>query len=347
MRDYNAYIIPSCVFVGFAIHDLFIAILLLGSKARKASDTILWKLALLTWLLILVFVFFQVVVLDFYASPYYVSLSFLAFIVGANYLAHFLATIGITLMMVVRVRLFYGAKSAFYRLMAVFGVLVVLFKGAACTIGTLVCLHVSNGDYAHFTYDPLYTKIALSFAVALPIEGVFAVSGTLSFLYFLTDFKGFNNIAIQKDKKFQSEGLRLLVIFALNIAVAILAICVAIEDMYIDHVSFFIPSCIYALEFHAFLDLSYNNAKVMLATTRSSEKKDKSTNIINRNTNNSRVDQSNESVDEPNYFQASGYNASYGEFKSRHIPADHKPQFYQASINSMPPKSPNPTVEYF
>ncbi|KAJ3253055.1 hypothetical protein HK103_001017 [Boothiomyces macroporosus] len=346
MRDYNAYIIPSCVFVGFAIHDLFIAILLLGAKARKAGSTILWKVALITWILILAFVVCQVVVLDYYASPYYTTISFVAFMVGINYVTHFLATIGITAMMVVRVRLFYGAKSSFYRLMAVFGVLVVLFKGIACTIGTLVCLHVSNGDYAHFTYDPLYTDIALSFAVALPIEGVFAVSGTLSFLYFLTDFKGFNNKEIRKDKKFQSEGLRLLVIFALNIAVAILAICVAIEDMYIDHVSFFIPSCIYALEFHAFLDLSYNNAKEMLATTRSSEKKEKSTNLVNRHTSNSRANQTFDSHDEqPNVFQAAGYSASY-EFKSRNPHSEYKPQLYHAPINSMPPKQ-NPTVEYF
>ncbi|KAJ3269015.1 hypothetical protein HDV01_001942 [Terramyces sp. JEL0728] len=267
MRPFVAYTVPACLFVGFAIHDLFSSFILLLMKYKTAGNTILWKIAFATCMLLFVFVVFQIMVLDFFASPYNVTNQYIGFIIGMNYLLAWLVTVGVSFMLVVRIKLFYGKTSMLFKLMTIYGGVVVVLKAVGESIGLYVCYRVAIGKYVIPNYDPLYPTVALALAFGLTFEAVFSAIGTFSFLYFLTGFQGFKRDII-RDRKFQKEGARLVVIFVLNVIVATLGIWLAIDDNWIDHSAYFVPSCIYSLELYVFLDLSYNNAKDMLISSK-------------------------------------------------------------------------------
>ncbi|KAJ3318975.1 hypothetical protein HDV06_006790 [Boothiomyces sp. JEL0866] len=351
MREFIAYTIPSCLFVGFAIHDLFSSLILLLTKFKTAGNTILWKIAFLTWFFIFALIAVQVMVLDFFASPYVATNMYVGIIIGLNYFMNWLVTLGITFMLVVRIKLFYGKTSTIFKMMTIYGVVVVLLKLAGNILGMYVCYRVANGQYLIPNFDPLYPSVALALAFGLSFEGVFSAIGTVSFLYFLTGFQGFKNEIIS-DKKFQYEAARLTVIFGLSVLVSILGIWLAINDNWIDHSAYFIPSCIYSLELLAFLDLSYNNAKDMLVSS-----KDKSSSKNNSRTGvESRQKSSNQK--EPQYdrqfksMTSSQYSANQSQY-----PASQYSNQQDFKLTAMPPKptqrqktheyDPTKVVNYF
>ncbi|KAJ3253054.1 X-ray repair cross-complementing protein 5 [Boothiomyces macroporosus] len=196
-------------------------------------------------------------------------------------------------------------------------------------------------------------SVALALAFGLSFEGVFSAIGTVSFLYFLTGFQGFKRDII-KDKKFQYEAARLTVIFGLSILVSILGIWLAINDNWIDHSAYFIPSCIYSLELLAFLDLSYNNAKEMLVSSKEkSGSRNSRTGIESRQKSTTAV--SIQGKDLPQYerqfksMASSQYSASqnpYSPEQSQFANQYSQGNTSEFKLTSMPPKQQKKTHTY-
>ena len=70
MRNNEAYSTTSGLLIGLGIPDFLASLMILTSKAKTASNTILWRTALATWISLGLFLIFQFLVLDYLTSPY-------------------------------------------------------------------------------------------------------------------------------------------------------------------------------------------------------------------------------------------------------------------------------------
>ncbi|KAJ3345496.1 hypothetical protein HDU91_007333, partial [Kappamyces sp. JEL0680] len=272
MRVLNAFVTPSGLILGLSLQPLFSSFLILLNKAAVARTT-LWRLSLVAFLCVLSFVFWQVIVLDLQASPYPQSTHWLGVVLFGNYLTNQLATISIASLLVSRVRIFYGSSSRFAMFMTLFACLVVLAKACGNGIG----LKVSVDSYFSRPYDyrdnALYTYIPLVESSAMALEGMFQVSGTVSFIHYLLGGSAFARAKSEQEVNLiKAESLRLFLVASCSIVDIVFALWVVLgSDDYINHNAYYLPSLIYSLMLYSFLDLSYNKAKnILMSRTTSS-----------------------------------------------------------------------------
>lgn len=258
LRTSNAYLATSTVLVGAAIPDFGASFMLLAGKF-SSRQTAVWKLAVFTWISLGMFLTAQFLVLDFISSPYKAPSYWFGTIIGANYFSNFLVTVGISILLVLRIRIFYGKKNGFYKAMLLAGFIVGLLKGAANALGVYISYKAATLKIPAPQFDPNYKYIAPAFAISMTGEGIFAIVGTLSFISFL---RGDNT---NSSKLVNKEIFRIAIISILNIICVALAIWITFDDNYINHSSFWIPSLIYSMELFCFLDLSYNSARAILS----------------------------------------------------------------------------------
>ncbi|KAJ3275590.1 hypothetical protein HDV01_007593 [Terramyces sp. JEL0728] len=262
--------------LGMALHNLASAAFILIVKAKLAYKTGLWNVAILAWLSLTGFVVLQIIAIDYISSPYMTGNSFLGMIFLLNYCFNFLTTIFVTALIVIRIRLFYGA-STFSYIMYFMGFLTILGKGAGNGIGVVVSVQYIQLIYNSPVEDPLYPKIALVMTFALLFEALFTAIGTLSFLSYLTDFKLAEGLFTMQNKVLKKETGKLFLVIFLNFINASFAVWVAFDDNWISHNGFFMDSLTYTLELYAFIELSYISAKkLILETHKTSTEKSRS-----------------------------------------------------------------------
>ncbi|KAJ3360104.1 hypothetical protein HDU91_004707, partial [Kappamyces sp. JEL0680] len=266
MRDYNAYLTPSGIFTGMALYELFSAWLLLFRIPNK--NTGLWKMSLVTSLLMIFIVVVDMVALDYLSSPYVSPSWFIGTCFVAAYFFNIFGTVLLAVMFLMRIKIFYGVKSNFYKSMMALSIVMIAVKGAGDALGVYVSYSFANGSYSSPVSHPLYKDIPLVLAIATTLEGIFSAAGSISFLYYLTDFNG-SNWSQLREKVFMKEGSRLVLIVCIHAVIVYLGICVYFDDNYISHCGFFLPALAYSLELNTFLDLSYNSAKEILSEAQS------------------------------------------------------------------------------
>jgi hypothetical protein len=155
-REDTAYFTPAAIFLGLGFHDAVSSVYLLLSKAGGASGTPIWRVAWIVWFLLVGFMLCQFIALDFQSVPYPVPNWWPGLIQILNYGFNLLVTIGVGVMLLMRIRVFYGKRSISYIAMVVMFLGVLVFKGLGDGYGILVSYHVMTNQYLVYTEDPLY-----------------------------------------------------------------------------------------------------------------------------------------------------------------------------------------------
>jgi hypothetical protein len=262
-REYLAYLAPAAFLVGAAIPDLGASFLLLASKSSSANSAI-WRISVYTWASLAFFILAQFMISDYIASPYIVPTWFVGTVVTANYIGNMLVTVGITTLLVLRIRIFYGKSHSFYNFMLISGATVILLKAWANGIGAYIGVQSAQGLYQNFKQHPLYKQISFWMAIAMAAEGLIAIVGTLSFISFLSG-NPIKNISKTQSTLIGKEIFRIVLIAVSNVICVGFGIWIIFDDNYINHIAFYLPSLIYSLELYCFLDLSYNIARAIVS----------------------------------------------------------------------------------
>ena len=269
-RSSNSYAVPSVFFTGIAVSQLFSTIsLLLQIKNR---DTRLWKLSSFALGILFFNSILVLITLDFLAFPYSSLFSheinvasYLGSLYSLLYFFNFMSTMCMVTLFILRIKIFYGRKSTFYKFLVAIGIIAVIMKGAGDVLGLITVQAYMSGSFASPTLHPLYPYIPAVVASATLLEGLFSAIGSISFLYFLTDFHNTGDWRALRRKVMQSEGSRLLLIVAVHFLIVALGFWLVVDDNNISHVAFYLPGLAYALEIHAFVTISYNSARRILA----------------------------------------------------------------------------------
>ncbi|KAJ3334684.1 hypothetical protein HDU91_002599 [Kappamyces sp. JEL0680] len=259
MRDYQAYGTPSGIILGMGLRYLWRTVLLLIQKSNT-RHTILYQLSCLACFLVSVMSAVQIVLLDFFSSPYYLDYSGYLLVVG--YALNALSTILISILMLYRILVVYGLSHKLTWSMFALAVVVVAGKIIGNFYGIATAWRFQTGQYSSPTQDPLFGNVA---------RGVFLSICSVAFLYGLTlswDLSEHLKVA-----SFMQTFLCLMLILATNIANAVLATVAAVNDNYISHVGFYLTGFSYALTIYTFVDLSYVTARELILSQLNSQPK--------------------------------------------------------------------------
>ncbi|KAJ3320102.1 hypothetical protein HDV06_005667 [Boothiomyces sp. JEL0866] len=285
MRQDNAYTTTAALFLGLALWDISQSLGLLLSKIKSANHTPIWKLASVTWIFITTFFVLQYMILDYITSPYTVKSDFFGNLFVLNFIFIYLTTCGVAVMLMTRIRVFYGRKSAVYLGMMLLFVGTVILKGLADTYGVIVGIDVQRNVVLNFEDHPLYANVPFYFAIGQVVEAGFATIGSIAFLYALGSDGKKSKATVLKGVIYRDYIFRLFAIFGINVAITIFGI-VAWRNhghySYITHLVNYLPTTAYALQFYTFLHNSYITAKTIIQKKQASHSK-QSTNSRNSN----------------------------------------------------------------
>ncbi|KAJ3323344.1 hypothetical protein HDV06_001864 [Boothiomyces sp. JEL0866] len=266
-REYIAYTTPSAIIIGIGIHSLFSAGIMIVNVENKKTPV--WRVSLLSFILLTMFMGLQFHIVDFFTSPYLTPNGYFDYVFCAGYITNILLTIAIASLLLMRVKIFYSERKGLYYGMIALGILVILLKGFGDFLGIMVSYQTGVGEYASPSEHPYYSDIALVMAVATAFEAVFSALGSYFFISFLLS-ASHSDSAIDKVRMVKEEIISLTVIMVAQLFLTVLAIWVKFEDNYISHVAFFMPSFVYALELKTFLALSYHSAKKIISAQKTS-----------------------------------------------------------------------------
>lgn len=277
MREFRAYLIPSAIFTGLAVHELFGAFCLL--MAIKAKRSTVWLGSFVVYLLVSTAVVLNFIILDYFASPYTQTLNLVGNLMTTAYCTNLISSVAIVTLFLTRIKLFFGHRSLFFRLMLVLGVWVVIVKAAGDYNGAKVSRALALGlirtPNQHVDYN--WTPMILAFASMF--EGIFSAVSSFSFLYYLSDFSTARTGSWQDyfKKVPTREIVRACFILGTHVWIAIMGTWIVFESNYISHTGFYMVALVHAMEIHFFLDLSYRTSKAILGQI-----KEKSSNEDNR-----------------------------------------------------------------
>lgn len=107
MRNENAYETPAAIFLGLGLHKLFESLFLVASKLSTAWHTPIYKVAVLSWMLLAGYLVSQITILDYITSPYDSAPSLFGNLLIANYGFNLVTSVVIAIMFIMRIRVFY------------------------------------------------------------------------------------------------------------------------------------------------------------------------------------------------------------------------------------------------
>lgn len=173
-------------------------------------------------------------------------------------------------------------------------------------------------------------------ALAMTVEGVLAIVGTLSFISFLSG-SSIKDISKSQSALVGKEIFRIGIIAISNVISIVFGIWIVFDDNYINHTAFYLPTLTYSLELYCFLDLSYNIAREIV----SEQKVISSAGDSNNNLSNIAHDYS-------DYKQNSRGKDSTARSDNQFPPYDHRNQFAPNSVTDSSPKNHNskPSTRY-
>ncbi|KAJ3309978.1 hypothetical protein HDV04_005480 [Boothiomyces sp. JEL0838] len=265
-RQDNAYVTPAAVILGMAVHELVGALYLLVSKYRTASATPIWLVAAITFVFLLCFITAQITVLDFITTPYPAPTWYFGVLILLNYLFNLCCTFGVGIMLLMRLRAFYRGNSVFQ--VAVFiSLFVFSFKTLGDAYGIVNAKDIFNLEFLNYYDDPVYKSIPGFMAIGHTAEAIFEGFGSFSFFFALGE-PGKSRKHTFYDLMVNRDGIRLALIIASNLVIAIFAIYNAINDFtYVTHTFICkfklmtdLPSFTYAIQLYTFLKTSYVTA---------------------------------------------------------------------------------------
>ncbi|KAJ3272512.1 hypothetical protein HDV01_005463 [Terramyces sp. JEL0728] len=282
MRDESAYETPAAIFLGLGLYKLFESFFLIASKT-KSRHTPIYRVAVLSWLLLAAYVGCQIAILDYITSPYDSAPSLFGNLLVVNFGFNLLTSIVIAIMFIMRIRVFYKDNLKFMVSMYALFSLIVAFKGTGGIVGVAVGFDVASLKYPYLTH-PLYHVIPFLLGFGQFFEAIFATVGSVGFLYALIsnqdEAKLFTDIIVKED------GIH----FAFLLLVDWFIACFGIYSWaaggytYITHVGLYMGSYSFGLQLYIFLKNSYITPGQIFKskiTSKKESRQDSSANEIN------------------------------------------------------------------
>lgn len=268
MRDTRAYLIPAAVIVGMTLIPLASSFGLLLKLFKKRNSLVYMSCVCL--LALTSYALLEFVLIDYFASPYKVvnPARYVGSLLLAGYLINFVTSCLITLLFLLRIKIFFGRNSKFFKSMSCLAVLLILLRIVGDGTMGYVSYEYLNESVKAPQMHPWYNTGVLSIGLVSAVEGTFSAIGSLSFLYYLTDLSTSKSWISLRFHILKDECLRVLVIVIGHILVVSLSIWFYINDNYISHTGFYLPALVYALELDFFLDLANSTAGNILAKAR-------------------------------------------------------------------------------
>ncbi|KAI8895368.1 hypothetical protein BC833DRAFT_601474 [Globomyces pollinis-pini] len=266
MRSPTAFLTPATLLLGLAISENVSSLNLIISKWINASNTNIWRVSVICWFIVSIFLIFQIIILDFLSSPYVVPDWWIGFMHMMNYLLDYFATVAVGIILMIRMRVFYGTRSKAFITMIVLSFLLLLFKGIGIYYGITVSLSIMNLTYLNYTDHPSFPYIFSYLAIAHIIEAIFFTLGSLGFLFAIGKGLGKSADSLYMEILMKYDGVRLIMIIVLNVMISVFGLIAAVDNEinWVVHVGLYLPSITYALSFHTFLRNSYITAKEMV-----------------------------------------------------------------------------------
>ncbi|KAJ3260407.1 hypothetical protein HK103_000549 [Boothiomyces macroporosus] len=182
MRNENAYETPAAVFIGLGLHKLFESLFLIVSKRSAAGHTAIYKVGVLSFILLTGCLGCQFTLLDYLTSPYVSPQYWLRDLQIANYGLNFVTSIVMAILFILCIRVFYKDNIKFMISMYAFFSLLVVFKGTGGLAGVIVGYDVASLKYDYLNH-PLHHIIPFLLGFGQLFEAIFVTIGSIGYIY--------------------------------------------------------------------------------------------------------------------------------------------------------------------
>ncbi|KAK5664559.1 hypothetical protein QVD99_008621 [Batrachochytrium dendrobatidis] len=237
---------------------------------RNAWRTPLLRLAIITWLFIMVYLSLYITLVDLRISPYHFDITWyrIRFIVLLS--ASSLSAIGLYSLLLIRIRMFFEARSITFIALASLGALTmtsaIVFSLCA---GYMVMVFpeekiLIGGDVLQ---DHTVSMLA---AISHITQGVFSTICSILFLYSIANAVGMSSSTFASEMFLNHDGARFLIIIILCSLTAGCQIYNAIRspDNYVVYLSYYVDAWLFPLEMYTFLSTSYVSAKEIIGKSK-------------------------------------------------------------------------------
>ena len=178
--------------------------------------------------------------------------------------------VGVWAMALLRLKVFYGARSKAFLGMLCMGLVLIIIKGTGDSLGCYIgWVEIKNAPFNMQLEQSGFWQLLLALqAVAHTLEAVFSWCTSILFLKSIGKGVGLTGKKLWFEIFFQHEGFRLVAIALLNLIIAGFAIYgTVLPHTYVTRAGLFLPSWTYALEFYTFLQTSYVSARTIITNS--------------------------------------------------------------------------------
>lgn len=137
----------SAIILGIALHTWTSTAYLIYEKFQSNWT---FRIAIINLFAILGFIIVQIIQLDYFISTYAVSDKFIPRLQAALHLLHFLSISGISIVLLMKLSMFYRLRSSIMRAICILGCLVIIGHCLGDVYGFLISLDVMEHRYARY-----------------------------------------------------------------------------------------------------------------------------------------------------------------------------------------------------
>ena len=284
-RQPGGYVTMSAFVLGIGLHSCASCFYLLHSKGNSAKNGWIWQLSVATLVSAFMFIVAQMAVLDFVTNPYDVPNYFLGLIDLLNYLLHFTSAVGITLVLIIRLTIFYDRRSYLLITMYSLAALMVGSKLIGDSLGMYISFGILTNEYLRYDEHPYFKLCGLILGGSTIADLIFSILGSLGFVFALSANNSKKTFI--KDFLYKHHGYRLIVICVFHVCICIFSIF-SVNNVLtaVTRVGMYLPSAVIAFELNTFLELSYVTAKAIMSDEKNASTEYKNNNPYHRTISN-------------------------------------------------------------
>ncbi|KAL2916261.1 hypothetical protein HK105_204352 [Polyrhizophydium stewartii] len=269
-RVLTAYLPPSAIFMGIALHEAAAAFMFMFMSNADMWRKPIFVTCGLALLMLLANVLLDVAIIDWDISPYPVPATWHPTLTIAAFVANLATAVLVLSLFMMRLRLVHRGSSPTFWLLAFMCAATLCFLVSANVVAIMTNLEVIQGKIPTFTKSSLSDLSTALFAISHALEGLFSALSSIAFLWEIGSGLGFSSADFATKVLFEHDGMRFVVIFCLNITIAVMALhAYCFGFTYVTFTAFYMPALNYAIEIHTFLITSYVSTRNILQSARS------------------------------------------------------------------------------
>ncbi|KAL2912539.1 hypothetical protein HK105_207941 [Polyrhizophydium stewartii] len=257
-RAFDAHLSPSIMFQGLALAELTSAGMFMLKARPDARRSPLFLVSMAAWVVVAAATVMSIAIIDWSASPFVTETGWHARRVIAAFVLNAVAVAMVLVLFMMRIRIFHQNKSPTFWLLLLLAITTMGFTVPATVIGVQANMEVLDGKIAIFYQSSRLETANALFSASYSLNGLFSALSSMAFLWEIGSSLGFSTQGFVTEILFNHDGVRFVVIFALNAVIAGFAVHAYINKFtYVTYTAFYMPTLIYATEIHTFLLTSY------------------------------------------------------------------------------------------